>query len=187
MVKENRFRLWNLLFTHRNYYENLPQGWILTTYSAVLNSVFGGGTPSKTNLSYWNGDISWCSVKDLGEKLIIMNTIDSITIEGLKNSSSRMVEKGDLILCTRMAVGKLRIAGKSMEINQDLKGLVTSKKINKLFFIMQVNATNFIGSGTTVKGLQIADFMTHAFILPPLKEQSRIVNKIDDLFSLLFH
>ena len=171
----------------KNYYENLPQGWILTTYSAVLNSVFGGGTPSKTNLSYWNGDISWCSVKDLGEKLIIMNTIDSITIEGLKNSSSRMVEKGDLILCTRMAVGKLRIAGKSMAINQDLKGLVTSKKINKLFFIMQVNATNFIGSGTTVKGLQIADFMTHAFILPPLKEQSRIVNKIDDLFSLLFH
>lgn len=96
-----------------------------------------------------------------------------------------MVEKGDLILCTRMAVGKLRIAGKSMAINQDLKGLVTSKKINKLFFIMQVNATNFIGYGTTVKGLQIANFMTHAFILPPLKEQSRIVNKIDDLFFLL--
>ena len=165
----------------------MPQGWRLTTYSAVLNSVFGGGTPCKANPSYWNGTISWCSVKDLGEELVIMNTIDSITVEGLKNSSSHIVEKGDLILCTRMAVGKLRIAGKSMAINQDLKGLVTSKNINKLFFIIQVNATNFIGSGTTVKGLQISEFMNHAFVLPPLNEQNLIVNKINDLFSLLSH
>lgn len=151
----------------------------------MLNNVFGGGTPNKLNPSFWNGDISWCSVKDLGDKLFIDKTIDSITQEGLENSSTHIVEKGDLILCTRMAVGKLRIAGKTMAINQDLKGLVTSANISRFFLIIQVNATNFVGTGTTVKGLQIQDFLSHEFLLPPLNEQNRIVNKVGNLFALL--
>ena len=161
----------------------MPSGWVLTTYSAILDNVFGGGTPNKSQPSYWNGNIKWCSVKDLGQNIIVNTTIDSITEEGLKNSSSNIVKKGDLILCTRMAVGKIRIAGQDMAINQDLKGLEVSKQIHQDFFIYQIQSTQFNGTGTTVKGLQINSFLNHAFLLPPVEEQKRIINKINYLFS----
>lgn len=170
---------------YKNYYENLPNGWIVSNYSNVLLEAYGGGTPIKTQPSFWGGNISWCSVKDLSENIVISETKDFITKEGLNNSSSNIVKKGNLILCTRMAVGKIRIAGKDMAINHDLKGLVLSTIISKDFFIYQVLATKFNCTGTTVKGLKFKDFLQHAFFLPPLNEQNKISSKIQKILTII--
>ena len=43
----------------------------------------GGGTPSKANKNYWNGNIPWASIKDIKNQYLAQ-TQDSITDEGLK-------------------------------------------------------------------------------------------------------
>ena len=67
----------------------------------------GGGTPSKANPMYWNGNISWASVKDLPFNEIELNsTKDHITEEGLKNSSSNYLKKEILLFVQEWGLGK---------------------------------------------------------------------------------
>ena len=66
----------------------------------------GGGTPSKAIDAFWGGAIPWASVKDF-KSTELSETIDSITIEGLKNSASNLIPAGNLIVPTRMALGKV--------------------------------------------------------------------------------
>lgn len=172
-------------FSHINYYEQLPQNWLKTIYQNVILDIYGGGTPSKNELSYWNGIIPWCSVKDLGSELFLNKTVNTITETGLKNSTAKIVKAGDFILCTRMALGKIRIPLIDMAINQDLKGIKISKYINNKYFLYHILANNFEGTGTTVKGINQKDFVSMPFLLPPICEQKRIIEKIELINQLI--
>ena len=69
----------------------------------------GGGTPSKSNPVYWNGDIPWCSVKDVKGDLL-SKTKDFITDIGVKESATNIAEIDQVILITRISPGKSIIA-----------------------------------------------------------------------------
>ena len=55
-----------------------------------------GGTPSRANLSYWNGDIPWVKISDIKEKYL-NKTEEFITQEGLANSSAKIFPKGTIL------------------------------------------------------------------------------------------
>ena len=57
----------------------------MTKLGEVLDKIIGGGTPSKSEERYWNGNIPWASVKDISEEQVFLSyTQDCITEEGLK-------------------------------------------------------------------------------------------------------
>ena len=113
----------------------LPKGWAWVRIGDVILSITGGGTPSKSNPSFWNGDIPWASVKDLNVETYLDYTIDSITEEALENSSTNLIPKGSIIVCTRMGLGKIAINRVDTAINQDLKALTLSSHVDHLFFL----------------------------------------------------
>ena len=76
----------------------------VSSLGEVLQKIEGGGTPSRSNESYWGNEIL-ATVKDL-KGLRLNKTEESITQIGLDNSSSRLIPKGSVIIATRMAVGK---------------------------------------------------------------------------------
>ena len=76
----------------------------LTELGEIIKTV-GGGTPSKDNEEYWNGNIPWASVKDLKSDRL-NKTHDFITQAGVDNSATRVIPNGSLIVATRMAVGR---------------------------------------------------------------------------------
>jgi len=166
---------------------NIPEGW----QSVKLGDIFafrGGGTPSKNEASYWNGDISWASVKDIkGDYLF--NTQDKITEVGLTNSNTNVAHPGDVILVTRISPGKTTITKIKTAINQDLKIVIPKIEINIEFvkYIFQSIEKQIIelSSGTTVLGISINNLSEITIPLPPLAEQHRIVAKIEELFSNL--
>src|SRR5690606_41651816 len=61
---------------------------------------------SRTNSDFWGGDIPWMTVKDF-TTFDPNETQEYITIEGLKNSATRIVPAGSLIIATRIALGKI--------------------------------------------------------------------------------
>lgn len=171
----------------KNYYKNLPKTWLYIPIKCLLLNIYGGGTPDKSKKEYWDGDIFWCSVKDLGTNRYILKTRDKITKLGLLNSSAKIVKPDDFIFCTRMSVGTIRQPKIEMAINQDLKGLVLSKEIDKNWFYYLMLSINFKGTGTTVSGIKIDELLNHLIYLPPYEEQKRISNslkKLADFFSL---
>lgn len=90
-----------------------------------LVDVIGGGTPKTTEESYWNGSIPWLSVKDFcGDKKYVYNTEKSITVEGLNNSSTKLLHKDNIIISARGTVGKLAMIPYDMAFNQSCFGLI---------------------------------------------------------------
>lgn len=169
--------------------DTLPKGWIWTTIPELF-VIIGGGTPAKNNISFWNGDINWASVKDIKSKYLT-ETIDKISIEGLEYSNTNIANKGDLILVTRMSPGQVVIVKRQTAVNQDLKILkIFGSMPNEFVYYLICSYKNkFIelSSGTTVKGLKINDLKLIQLPLPPLEEQHRIVSRIEELFSELDH
>ncbi|EFP4583678.1 restriction endonuclease subunit S [Salmonella enterica] len=165
---------------------SLPAEWILTSLDDVLLSIIGGGTPSKSNLNFYLGDIPWMSVKDMNQ-IVLEDTIDHISIDAVKNSSTNIIPAGTPIIATRMGLGKIVVANFDSAINQDLKALFLTKGIEREFFIGWYRSISkhieSLGTGTTVKGIRLEVLKALQFPLAPLAEQKVIAHKINIMLA----
>lgn len=169
----------------------MREGWKVVLLGDLLKKIIGGGTPSKSKPEYWNGDILWCSVKDMqDDRFTIADTVDRITELGLKNSSANLIPKGTVITATRMGLGRAFIAETDMAINQDLKALIPNAKIDNNFLLWAIvsNRNNLenLGSGSTVMGIRLETLKSIKINLPPLKTQRKIASILsayDDLIE----
>ena len=163
----------------------IPEGWKWVRLGEIIVLDIGGGTPSKSNPLYWNGSIPWMTVKDFAfnQNELIKTTIDSITEDGLRESSSNFIEAGNIIVCMRMGLGKIAINSIGLAINQDLRALFLSTHISKHFFVNFYKTLSIEGNGMTVKGIKREELINTPFPLPPLKEQEEIVTKIESLLA----
>ncbi|WP_193142263.1 restriction endonuclease subunit S [Meridianimarinicoccus sp. MJW13] len=147
-----------------------------------LVEIKGGGTPSRTVSEFWNGNIPWATVKDF-KSTALDATEESITLEGLKRSATNIIPSGNVIIPTRMAVGKAAINSVDMAINQDLKALLPKGKIDKRFLLHFLLAKGeFLegqAQGATVKGIKLDLLRTLPFPALRLDEQRRIAVILD--------
>lgn len=146
-----------------------------------LVDIIGGGTPNRKNESYWNGNINWITVKDFKSNYITSSE-ETITENGLKSSAAKLIPKGNVIIPTRMALGKVAINLIDVAINQDLKALIIKDSsildTHYLFYYLK-SKSNYIesrGKGATVKGITIDVISKMDIKLPNLSEQKKIVN-----------
>lgn len=161
----------------------LPKGWALCRLGDLLLSIRSGGTPSKQNPSYWNGEIPWASVKDLRFGEPISETQDFITQAGL-DAGSELAPAGSILICTRMGLGKIGEALIDIAINQDLKAVQLGKGIHKQYFINYFKTLTVVGSGMTVAGIKQDELLGFLVPLPPEAEQARIVARVEELMRL---
>ena len=161
----------------------VPEGWDKKPLSDLLSKAYGGGTPSKSEPAYWGGDIYWASVKDMTD-FNPLCTKDTITQAGLDNSSSKIVPAGELIFCTRMAVGSTRRYQVDVAINQDLRTLIPSDSLRRdyLYYWLLSKRSEFEdeSTGTTVKGLRQERLLAKKLLFPCLNEQKRIAEALSD-------
>jgi type I restriction enzyme S subunit len=162
----------------------LPVGWDWAHFGDFILSITGGGTPSKNNPQFWNGNIPWASVKDLGKSKYLETTIDFITEKGIQNSSTNLIPKGRVIICTRMGLGKIALNKIDVAINQDLKAIELPEEFNENYFYNFYITQNIKGSGMTVSGIRQTELLNMLVPVPPFAEQHRIVTKVDQLMSL---
>ena len=91
-----------------------------------LATIVGGGTPSRRQPAYWNGDVPWATPTDvtgLGGR-VISETASMITDEGLVNSSAALLPPCSLLMTTRATIGACAINQISMATNQGFQNLV---------------------------------------------------------------
>jgi type I restriction enzyme S subunit len=160
-----------------------------------IADVIGGGTPSTSNSSYWNGNIPWLTPRDLTgyTKVYISKGERNITVEGLRNSSARLLPKGTVLLTSRAPIGYVAIAKNEITTNQGFKSLVLKEDYadNEFIYYWIKNNIDYlqsIGTGTTfaeISGRVVKDI---EISLPPLSEQKTIasvLSSLDDKIDLL--
>jgi type I restriction enzyme S subunit len=166
--------------------------WRQAPLGDILKKIVGGGTPSKSQQEYWNGDIPWASVKDF-TSLVLQNTVDYITTSGLNNSASNLVPVNTIVIPTRMALGKVALTAYPTAINQDLKALVPKAFVDNCYLfqwlIFKGSEIAALGSGSTVKGIRLEILKGLTFEYPEdIQEQQKIaaiLSTADDKIELI--
>ncbi len=152
-----------------------------------LFDFMGGGTPSKQEPLYWNGDIPWASVKDIkGDYL--KKTQDYITETGVNNSSTNIAKKDEVILITRISPGKTVITLFDVSVNQDLKIIKPKFKTYNVFIHYLFKSIEWdivkLSSGTTVLGINLTNLKSIEIPKIELEEQHQIVQQIESRLSV---
>ena len=123
-------------------------------------SILGGGTPSKKNKSFYVGKVPWATVRDMKNDYI-SNTEFKITNDAIKKSSTNVIPSGNVVIATRVGLGKVCIVKEDTAINQDLKGIIPKNTelldTDFLFFWFKSISKIIInaGTGATVQGVKL--------------------------------
>ncbi|MCJ7625819.1 MAG: restriction endonuclease subunit S [Anaerolineaceae bacterium] len=155
----------------------IPVEWDVVTFGDICAKAINGGTPSTEIEKYWEGYIPWITGADiLNQKVSKIRRY--ITEEAVRNSSTNVIPKGNMLIVTRTGVGKLAIAPFDVAVSQDFTGIVPNEKIKTEFlFWLLNNSTNYfldLTQGTSINGITRKDLIRFVFSLPPLPEQRRI-------------
>jgi len=153
--------------------------------------VVGGGTPSKKNKQFYEGNIPWATVRDMNVDNLSV-TCHSITEQAVTKSSTNIIPAGNVIIATRVGLGKVCILDMDTAINQDLRGIIPLQDVlllpSYLFFWFKSIAKVIIaaGSGATVQGVRGAFIKGLQVPLPSKDDQEKIINSLINIRAQVF-
>ena len=147
-----------------------------------------GSTPQRGNQDYYGGNILWLKTGELNNG-IVYDTEEKITQRAFQDCSLRMNKIGDVLIAMYGAtIGKLAIVGKELTTNQACCGCTPYVVFNwYLFYFLMASRDTFIkkGEGGAQPNISRVKLVEYLIPLPPLREQKRIVQKIEQLTQLL--
>ena len=166
----------------------IPDNWVWTTLGEV-GTWQSGGTPSRSNKSYYGGNIPWLKTGDLNDGLI-SDIPESITEEAVASSSAKINPTGSVLIAMYGAtIGKLGILTFPATTNQACCACIEFNAITQLylFYFLLSQRSTFISKGGGGAQPNISkEIIVNTFIpLPPLSDQQRIIMEIEKWFALI--
>lgn len=166
--------------------------WITIKLSDAID-IIGGGTPKRSVPEYWEGDIPWLSVKDFNDEYRhVDSTAETISALGLENSSTKLLDKGYIIISARGTVGALAQLSRPMAFNQSCYGI--NAKVDYLindflYYLLKYSVGDLqqITHGAVFDTITRDTFQEVTVNLPPLPEQraiAHILGSLDDKIEL---
>ncbi|HEX5719313.1 MAG TPA: restriction endonuclease subunit S [Thermoanaerobaculia bacterium] len=184
--KASRPRRYHLALSLKRVRLPTPPGWSWVALSKIAR-LESGHTPSRRIARYWNGGIPWIGIRDAREHHggIIFETLQTISTEGLENSSARLLPEGTVCLSRTASLGYVVITGRAMATSQDFVNWVPSEALDPkyltLLFIAEKESLLRFGKGSTHKTIYFSEAESFHICLPPKNEQRRIVQKLEEL------
>ncbi|ROI11272.1 restriction endonuclease subunit S [Microcystis aeruginosa FACHB-524] len=163
-------------------YSDLPTGWRLVAIDDTGDYING----------YAFKPSDW---EEKGKPII---RIQNLTSDKPFNRTTKFIESkyhivnGDILVSWSATLDAFIWKGEDAWLNQHIFKVVPNPKIvvkNFLFYLLKYEIHNLTNSdrlhGSTMKHINRKPFLSHQILLPPLPEQHRIVEKIEELFSEL--
>lgn len=164
----------------------VPENWVWVRLGAIAEIVTGG-TPSKKHPEYYGGNFPFYKPSDLDQGRLTYDASDYLSEEGKK--VSRIIPKNSTAVCCIGSIGKCGYLMCEGTTNQQINSAIP--KINSLCLYYYLCTENFVqnllsmASATTIAIVNKSKMESCAFPLPPLLEQQRIVERIEELFAKL--
>ena len=169
----------------------LLEGWAWSSLGQCFD-VYVGATPRRTREDYWNGEIAWVSSGEVSFNRIA-ETRETITVEGLKNTSTDLHPPGTVLLGmigegrTRGQVSILDIPACNSQNSAAIRVSEAGTSAEYVFYYLwgQYRETRQIGSGNNQPALNKTRVQEIPLPLPPLDEQHRIVAEVERRLSVV--
>lgn len=154
-----------------------------------LAEIVGGGTPSTSVDSYWDGDIDWYAPAEIGEQIYLKSSQRKITEEGLNKSSAKILPVGTVLFTSRAGIGKTAILLKEGCTNQGFQSIVPNKdKLDSYFIFTRSEELKrygeTVGAGSTFVEVSGKQMVSMELMMPTTMDEQQ---KIGEYFSNLDH
>ena len=146
-----------------------------------------GGTPSKNNQKFFDGDIPWITTVALkGLGIDGSDAVNWITEEAIKQSAAKIVPANSIMIGTRVGVGKVAINLVDMSTSQDIVSLIgidETRWCKEYLCKCLIGKSQYLNSqarGATIKGIKIdtlANLKIPEISIEKQYEVSRIIDK----------
>ena len=160
---------------------DLPQGWRETTLKDAAEVVMGQSPPSSAYNEVGVGKPFFQGKAEFGDK---HPTVKKWTTEGSKHAIA-----GDILMSVRAPVGPTNIANVDCVIGRGLAAIRAGSLTNQtyLLWVLRSIETDIAakGVGTTFASISGGELRSTRLHLPPLAEQERIVEILEEQFSRL--
>ena len=167
-------------------YKHIPKSWVLTTLGNV-GFWRSGATPSRSNPLYFGGDIPWLKTGDLNDGYIY-HIPENITALALKETSVKLIPSDSVLIAMYGAtIGKIGILTFPATTNQACCACTPYNILNNqyLFWYLRFSRDKFIemAEGGAQPNISKEKIVGFPIALPPIREQRKIVNKIECLID----
>jgi type I restriction enzyme S subunit len=164
---------------------NIPNSWEVGTLGDYCD-VLLGGTPSRSNPSYWNGDIPWINSGKVND-FRITTASEWITQKGLQGSSTKVMPKGTTVLAiTGATLGQYSRLEFECCANQSVIGLVPKTKLTNNFVYLSlkhdINQLVDKQTGGAQQHINRNDVVTFKFALPP----EEVIQAFEEIVAPIF-
>lgn len=164
----------------------IPAGWKCSNILAVAD-LLGGGTPTKKKPVYWDGKIPFFTPTDSDGTIFKFATADSITEEGLKNSSTKLFEVHTIFITARGSIGRLVLAGVKMAMSQSCYALKAKEGISYtfLFFLTKelIHHLHVKSSGSVFDSIVSSDIEYTNLAIPDPKLVEKFARIVEPAFE----
>ncbi|MGQ2890003.1 restriction endonuclease subunit S [Campylobacter coli] len=158
----------------------------------ICGDFFMGGTPSRKNINYWNGDIKWLTISDYSNHQVIMDTKEKITREGFKNSNAKMIQKGAVVVSIYATIGRVGILGEDMTTNQAIVAIIPNEEFINKYLMYAIDYFKFQLYNevitTSQQNINLGILQNMVIPKPPLEIQKQIVaecEKVEEQYNTL--
>lgn len=163
----------------------IPKAWKKVRVGEIFE-VCVGGTPRRTEPSYWNGNICWVSSGEV-KFTKIYETNECITDKGVLNSSAKVRPKGSVLLAM-IGEGKTRGQAAVLEVpaahNQNTASILVSQTPCSplylyYYLVLNYDHTRRVGSGNNQKALNKDRVKALRIPFCSFEEQKQVVSQIE--------
>jgi len=157
--------------------------WKTATLGEVCD-IQAGGTPKRTDPSFWNGDVPWVKISDMLQGRIT-ETDECISEKGLKGSAAKLLPEGTLLVSIFATIGRTASLGISAATNQAIVGVIPKEKDTFaprfLEYCLEKGAIDLQRQARGVAQANINGSVLQKLEIPltPLAEQKRIAKILD--------
>ena len=164
---------------------SLPELWKHSPIKTVT-TLLSGGTPLRTNLRFFGGEIPWVTPVDITTEtqLYLQKAKETVTEQGIRTASLPILERGTVLMTARASVGAVAIASERTTTSQDLINFIPTANIlnsEYLAYLIRFSSKEILrySTGTTFSAVSQSGISKWRIPVPPLLEQERIVSILE--------
>ncbi len=166
---------------------SIPENWLHTQFGEVCCSI----VPNRDKPKTFSGNIPWITLPSFDECNVYINESGSeigLTPEEIKAFNARVIPAGSVLMSCIGRFGLTMINKCEVVINQQIHAFIPLGGVvaEYLSFVIKASKKSLEESSTstTIAYLNKSNCESIEFGLPPLEEQKRIVDKVNELTAM---